>query len=243
MTYDNPVKRLKESLDCINVSFIQLRDSKKSIKLKDVLKQTYDLEAKSFSDILSKWILLKQLNEKARERVISLGNTTELHIKPFQLLSNFFNTSNFDITFDNCVYLFTGETALAIDFCVDLVRRDNDGKEVEIERINDIKKDIEDLLGKIPSYDVDDEIKSFVFNQLTEIHKVLHHYNLYGLDGIEEVLESTMGSVLRRYHRSDVFKESQIKIDLWGILGKLNTLIGLCTSTPILIEELEKFIK
>lgn len=244
MLIDNPVKRLKEDIDALIRANTELTKEKSTnYSIIEVLKKQYGYDAdSSFYIALENWILLGKLNNSARERVEKLGNVSDFHIRPFTLLDRAFKTSNLDNYFNNIKPMLEGETSVALNFCMDLVFRDNDSKEVDVIKINDIKKDIEGLLNKIESYEIDEEIRLFVFNQLEVIHKVLHYYNLYGIEGIEEVLEKTIGAICRRYNTSEVFRESNIKNDLFDILGKIDILVGLYTSVPPLLQQISDII-
>jgi hypothetical protein len=245
MIIDNPVKRLKDALDVLKIGDAELQQKRQgTYSLRYVLHNVYDEEGKgnTFSEILYYWYLLGKLNQEAKERVKQLGNTAEFHLKPFVTLETFLSTSNFDIAFNEFIYIYSGETSVALDFCADLIMRDNGGKEVDLIKVNNIKEDIEELLNKIPSYDIDEEVKSFIFKQLSSIQEVLHHYNLHGINGIKGVIEKVMGSIAINQITAKPINKTDLK-DIFDILARLELLFSLYNSvTPMITEIGKKFL-
>jgi len=237
---DNPVLRLKQVIESLLAANTKVLKEKKSATLKNVLIKAFEDDIDGFPEALHRWTLICALSERARERIEKLNGTESFHYKPFESIDVVLRTSNFDVQFSSLQPYLVGETSVALNFCVDLVKRDNNDNEVDLSELSDIKKDVEDLMNKVPSYDIHDDIKVFVMNQLSVIHKVLHNYRLFGIEGIEDVFEKALGSITRKHYTSEEFKESEVKSEMWGILNKMNIFIGLCTATPLMIENISR---
>lgn len=244
----NPAIRLYEILSkskefCSNNSSKQSRFR----TVQSVIAQVFDLDINDDEKIFKSIIQIVEMIENIKELTNRIESSSKDDL--VRSLTNFekkIMAIDLDDDIHKLDHIITKEIlisikglALALDAC-------NQYKDIEEENLVKFKEKIKMLVEELDELEVNEELKSFINNVLSDLYYKIEEYNIYGIDGLKVSIEQGLGSILLNKSISEEasknrsFKESIKKV--LNLLTSINTSISFVKNIIPIAQEANEMV-
>ncbi|MDV4150557.1 hypothetical protein R0131_06885 [Clostridium sp. AL.422] len=244
----NPAVRLYEILSeskefCSNNTKKQSRFR----TVESVLAQVFDLDINDDEKIFKSIIQIIQMIENIKK----LTNKIESNSKDelVKSLTNFEkrimalglddDIHKLDIIITKEILISINGLALALDVC-------NQYKSVEEENLIKFKEKIQILIEELEEVEVNEELKDFINNVLSDLYHKIEEYKVYGIDGLKISIEQGLGSIMlnnkicEETAKNKNFKESIKKV--LSLLTSINTTVSFVKNIIPIAQEANNIV-
>lgn len=136
---------------------------------------------------------------------------------------------------------FSDKLMIELEYCADYLSENSDEGIIEDDKIQQLIKEINDMIKDIMDSRLDDELEKLLVYQLNNIRESLLKYKFYGSKGIETSIETTLGSLILNKEKATDSKSIDAVNKIFKIMGKINTIIGFSRNSKDLLESICKF--
>lgn len=243
----NPAERLYEILSLAR----KRADTGQSVDVRGVWIEVLGLNSDNDTEIFSVLVKLVLLTEsikkeiekaKNKQKEYLLGELTEIEKSLMNLrLDRHARDICSEITTSNLQALQSCAVILDVIF---------DYKEITGEQLENIRRDINELINEILNSDLENEFKVFILKGLREIEYSINSYKISGLEGLKSLINENVGGILLNNRLVQSTRDSNNK-NIKEMVEKviktfysINTIITFTDNLKPLIGELGKiFIK
>ena len=106
------------------------------------------------------------------------------------------------------------------------------------ETLANLQSDVEDVINKVVDSDLEDNLKSVLFDGLEAVRNALLNYQMFGAEGIRNAVYRNIGSYAR--HREDFDKASNQGIEVVGAYKRFIDEVNAILSTALKFKQLSK---
>jgi hypothetical protein len=93
-----------------------------------------------------------------------------------------------------------------LKFCADALSRQQGEIPLNVEEMNELHKEVRVLLERVIDAELNEDIRSFIFDKLQDIEQAIINYKFKGSEGLQRVIEATLGATLMN---EDIRKEGE----------------------------------
>jgi hypothetical protein len=97
-------------------------------------------------------------------------------------------------------------TTEKLKFCADALSRQQGEIPLNVEEMNELHKEVRVLLERVIDAELNEDIRSFIFDKLQDIEQAILNYKFKGSEGLQRVIENTLGATLMN---EDIRKEGE----------------------------------
>ena len=224
----NPAVRLYEILSK-SKEFCSSNANKQSRfrTVESVLAQVFDLDIndeekifKSIIQIIEMIENIKKLTNKIEDELVKSLTNFEKKIMAIGLEDDI---HKLDVIITKEILISINGIALALDVC-------NQYRNIEEENLMKFKEKIQVLIEELEELEVNEELKLFLNNVLSDLYYKIEEYKIYGIDGLKTSIEQGLGSIMLNKNiceeasKNQRFKENIKKV--LSLLTSINTTIS-----------------
>jgi hypothetical protein len=182
---------------------------------------------------------IEKLNPKNANKYIStLNNVIEgLSKIHFDKVSNSVNDG-----LDRFHSHFNSELMISLEYCADYLSEHSDESKIEDEKIKELIKEIEELINNILDYKLGSDLEKILICQLNNVRDSLLKYKLFGSEGILNSISTAVGTFILNREVVNNEKSTPIMEKIFGVLGKINTIISIKNNSVAIFENIYKRI-
>ena len=104
------------------------------------------------------------------------------------------------------------------------------------EELATLQSDVEDVINKVVDSDLEDDLKSVLFDGLEAVRNALLNYQLFGAEGIRNAVDRNVGSYAR--HREDFDRASNQGKEVIGAYKRFINEVNVAISTALKFKQL-----
>jgi len=147
------------------------------------------------------------------------------YLKALKSLSVFYSHTNLGESVQHLKSRITDLEIQALEFCDDELSEVVYEEKIDTKEIEDLIKQVNELIENITQSEIDDKIKLFSTELLTSIHNALIRYRIVGIESIYETLEKEYLKInyVVEHFEGDLKKEKSNFLKIFGKLGKFVT--------------------
>jgi len=93
-----------------------------------------------------------------------------------------------------------------LKFCADALSRQQGEIPLNVEEMNELHNEVRVLLERVIDAELNEDIRSFIFDKLQDIEQAIINYKFKGSEGLQRVIEATLGATLMN---EDIRKEGE----------------------------------
>lgn len=205
----------------------------------EVLQNVFNNASEDTASNMNDYVAMYQLVLNAKEEVMMLNSKSQdAYIEPLnnvqealarvEVKKNGSGFYNFKTYMDN-----TKMTSLK--YCAIALSDKSDAKELADEQIREIEESIEQHIETISKMSIDDELKTSLINNLLKINKMIVKYKIYGNDGINEIIERSVGQVMVNAKKDANKEEKAALSDFLEGLSKVHNVIKFSKDSGLLL--------
>ncbi|WP_342550943.1 hypothetical protein MKX57_09310 [Lysinibacillus sp. FSL M8-0216] len=216
-----------------------------ALKLHSLLEQAFDI-SKDYSSFNYIWSIVFDIDENDTPALmityssmlnllldtksyISQDNklNTERNIKFITNIENALGSIDFGGQMSSFRSHLSAETLTAFYYIAESInyRNEFNDKPIDEPAINEIIKDVDNLIEGVLVSPLPEEVKKLLLKNLTLIKASLQNYKISGYEGIQDAFDQTIGAVFRNNEILINNKDENIK-GLFNIIDKLNSLLS-----------------
>jgi hypothetical protein len=115
----------------------------------------------------------------------------------------------------------------SLENCADYLSEHTSEELIEEEKLQQLVKDLEELIEYVYSCNLNTELRNIIIAQLNSTRESLLKYKLFGTEGIRNSMASTVGTlVLNKNEIKDNNLALEIIKNVFTVMGKINTVIS-----------------
>ncbi|QGX40927.1 hypothetical protein [Permianibacter aggregans] len=119
-----------------------------------------------------------------------------LHLKPFKRIESALSTFNLDASWEHWKNQIDDSTLLGLQFSADKLSRLSGTTSIPNDELANLRSQLDALIGFVAESSLVPEIKIFMLRHLERLRHALLAYRVRGLDGLQEGLETIVGSFM-----------------------------------------------
>ncbi|MED0586476.1 hypothetical protein ACP8H2_09135 [Bacillus subtilis] len=242
MNNDNVVLRVHSLLD----SAYKIGGSLNSTSYRKTWAKVFEIDEDDTPSLLSSLSLLLESIRTSRSIIESHPRlNTEKNIRFLNKIElGIFSINLKNGTMENFYNHINKETLTAFGYIGEAISLLNEfsTNELDSEQINSLISEIEELTHLFSVSTLPEKLKLIAINKLNLIRDALTQYAITGPNGIEEVLEQTLGSI---FLNADSFQTESSSPEVKGffkVIDKLTKLLGLGNSAGQFLEHINKLL-
>lgn len=244
---NNPAGRLYEILaKAIKIGkklpYSKTREERKaSLVLAEAL-EIENTDSREIFDGVSQLFRLIDDTELAIKKIKNVD--TELYLSPIFEIKEAFGTIYLNLTED------WSAIAMGIDrgtleklkFCADMLSRQQGEIALNTEELTELYTDIKTLLERVLDAKIDEDIKSFLLNQLRDIEQAIINYKFKGSEGLIQVVQATLGATLMNENVRNEGKNPLVT-NFFTIITRIASLLSIYSNTKQLSSDLGRVLQ
>ena len=203
---NNPASRLYEILTLAlkNGAKIGVRNR----TAKSVLSEVLDIDTEDSSELfdgISKLFTLIKDTELAINKLYNVD--IELYQSTIQEIKEAFQNFNVVGEWSEIANKIDRGTTEKLKFCADALSRQQGEIPLNVEEMNELHKEVRVLLERVIDAELNEDIRSFIFDKLQDIEQAIINYKFKGSEGLQRVIEATLGAATLM--NEDIRKEGE----------------------------------
>jgi hypothetical protein len=224
---NNPAGRLYEIL----VRAIKIGKNVKNSTAKSVLSKVLDInnpDSFEFFDGVKKLVTLINDTELAINKLSNVN--IELYQSPINEIKEAFRDFNFGGEWSKIADKIDRGTLQTLKFCADALSRQRGEIILNVEEINELHNEVRTLLERVLDAELNDDIRSFIFDKLQDIEQAIINYKFKGSEGLQKVIENTFGATLMN---DDIKKEGEnpIVVSFFTTITRIASMLSIYSNT------------
>lgn len=190
----------------------------------------FEVDRKDTGTILKMLADLIDLTHETKESIKRLNDVDHaLHLTPFGNIENMLSTVNLDGAWEPCKNLIDDMTLLGLRFNADKLSRASGFTHVADEDLVEIRKSLDELINKVVDSSLEADLKSLLLRNLESVRHALVSYRVRGIQGLQDEVEKSFGSMLLR--KGDIAKSSEEHKEVWHsfytLIDRVHKLVSL----------------
>lgn len=183
--------------------------------------------------------MLADLIDLAHETKVSIQRLDDvnhqLHLKPFKKIEALLSQLNLEASWESSMNYLDEPTLYGLQFSADRLSRASGFTQIGNDDILSLRKQIEELVNSVVDSSLPQELKLLLLRNLEAIRHALLAYRVRGIEGLQEEVERSVGSIL--LHRSDIVaskdkpEEQKVWQSFFKVIEQLNKLVSLARNT------------
>ncbi|MGG7058794.1 hypothetical protein ACQPUY_02520 [Clostridium nigeriense] len=223
----NPAVRLYEILSeskelCSN-------NTKKQRRFKSVasvISEIFDVDINNDEKIFKSILQVVEIIENIKKQISKIqSNSKEELIKSLTNFEKKIMAIGLDDDIQQLDTIITNEILISINGLALALDVSNQYKNIEEDNLTIFKDKIEILIEELKELEVNEELKVFLGNVLSDLYNKIDEYKIYGIDGLRVSIEQGLGSImLNKKVCEEVSKNSKFKENIKKVLGLLTSI-------------------
>ncbi|MDC7762459.1 hypothetical protein POL82_03130 [Priestia aryabhattai] len=223
MNYHNPATSLHELLEKASEKASSLTN------FRETWSEVFELEPDDNCNLIKKYSILIDLYEKTRFYVEASNNTSLKNDKNLMFLDQIdkgLNHVNFNGNMSHFNTHITSETLLALGYIAQFISiiYEVDDSKLTKEDINSLLSEIELLNNNLQDSSLPTDIINIICKNLDLIRASLVQYRYYGIEGLRDALEKSIGSFVMHEEQIIAEGENETVKGVFNLIIKLKTL-------------------
>jgi hypothetical protein len=162
---------------------------------------------------------LTALMRRAREQALDL-NAPEDYLEWFEPVQAALFYLNLGSTLDGFTAKLTTENMVQLRFCGTWLSEHFGEPELAKEELAHVVEEINELIKETKESQMDESARQYVLRHLFQIAQALREYELFGVERVQEEIESTIGSIC--FHEREARDAGE---KFWDIVRKVGNLV------------------
>lgn len=154
--------------------------------------------------MLADLIDLVDETKKAIQRLKGVEHS--IYLKPFAKIETALSHINLEAGWEHWKQQLDETTLYGLQFSADQLSRISGFTHIKTDDLGQLRKDVEELVAKILETELPVELKALFLRNLEAIRHALLAYRVRGLEGLEQEIERSVGSLV--LHKKDIEKTS-----------------------------------
>ncbi|MCY7947333.1 hypothetical protein P8891_13440 [Bacillus atrophaeus] len=246
MNSDNAISRLHNIIDHVYVKRTEpsYDDTQKSFK--EVWSKEFGLESNDLSALLNSLSLLLELVRKSRATIETHPQlNTEKNIGYINNIERGLSQIDLNMGTMKTFYAYINrETVTALYYIGENYSFLNasQSKELESEQVTSLLSEIEELTKNFYASTLPEKLKLIVIKKLNLIREALIQYRITGLDGLQDALEQTIGSIILNGSEFSNQENDQNVKGLFGFINKLGHILSVGNTAGEFIGYIKEYL-
>jgi hypothetical protein len=224
---NNPAGRLYEIL----VRAMKIGKNARNQTAKSVLSKALDInnpDSFEFFDGVNKLVRLINDTELAINKISNVN--IELYQSPINEIKEAFREFNFGGEWSKIADKIDRGTLQTLKFCADALSRQRGEVILNAEEINELHNEVRALLERVLDAELNDDIRSFIFDKLQDIEQAIINYKFKGSEGLQRIIEATLGATLMK---EDIRKEGEnpIVVSFFTTITRIASMLSIYSNT------------
>ena len=193
---NNPAGRLYKILT-LSLKNGTTKSGSKHRTAKSVLSEVLDInnnDSIEFFDGVNKLFTLVKDTELAINKLYNVD--IELYQSPIKEIKEAFQNFNVVGEWSEIANKIDRGTTEKLKFCADALSRQQGEIPLNVEEMNELHKEVRVLLERVIDAELNEDIRSFIFDKLQDIEQAIINYKFKGSEGLQRVIEATFGATL-----------------------------------------------
>ncbi len=117
-----------------------------------------------------------------------------------------------------------------LKFCADALSRQQGEIPLNVEEMNELHNEVRVLLERVIGAELNEDIRSFIFDKLQDIEQAIINYKFKGSEGLQRVIEATLGATLMN---EDIRKEGEnpIVASFFTTITRIASMLSIYSNT------------
>ena len=133
---------------------------------------------------------------------------------------------------------FDEKVIYGLKICADILSRKKPERIVDENLLLDIMEEVDSLITQINDSNFDYNLKDFLLEKLLNIKYALEEYKIKGIKSLENIINSTIGSILIHRNCYEEIQKEDIGSKLWNIINRLVTITNLAQGLDQLFHQI-----
>ncbi len=172
--------------------------------VKSVLSEVLDIAPEDSIDGINKLFTLIKDTELAINKLYNVD--IELYQSTIQEIKKAFQDFNVVGEWSEIANKIDRGTTEKLKFCADALSRQQGEIPLNVEEMNELHNEVRVLLERVIDAELNEDIRSFIFDKLQDIEQAIINYKFKGSEGLQRVIEATLGATLMN---EDIRKEGE----------------------------------
>lgn len=166
----------------------------------------------------------------------------ELYLSPVNEIKEAFRDFNLTGEWSTISHKIDRGTLEKLRFCADALARQQAEIPLNLEELNELHSEVRLLLERVLDTQLNDDIKSFVFEKLQDVEQAIINYKFKGSDGLMRVVEATFGAALLN---EDLRKEGENPVitSFFTTITRIASMLSIYTNTKQLGGDVGKVLQ
>jgi len=225
---NNPAGRLYEIL------LMAMKIGERAAKhktAKSVLAEVLDInthDSIEFFDGVNKLFTLIKDTELAINKLYNVN--IELYQSPIKEIKEAFRDFNLGGEWSKIADKIDRGTLEKLKFCADALSRQQGEIPLNVEEMNELHNEVRALLERVLDAELNDDIRSFIFDKLQDIEQAIINYKFKGSEGLQRIVEATFGATLMN---EDIRKEGEnpLVASFFTTITRIASMLSIYTNT------------
>ena len=157
----------------------------------------------------------------------------KLHLRPFKKIEALLSQLNLDAGWEHWKNQIDETTLYGLQFSADKLSRVSGFTQVANDDLADIRSKIDALVAEVADSSLSQDLKLLLLRNLEAVRHALLAYRVRGIEGIQEEIERSVGSVLLHQEeiRTALPEDRQVWQTFFAIVERLNKLVTLARNS------------
>jgi len=187
-----------------------------------------------------------KLMERTKNLILKQKVNHDLYLKPFAKIQRVFALS-LGHQVQNASELLDEATMVGLEHCAELLSRTARENQIEESVLLEFLNEISRLENSTLESTISDELKALILDNLLEIKRAIHHYQIHGAKGIEKAVKNTFGSVQYFTINNPIINtnneaDKKVIFDYTELIANIITIVSAGLNTPMLGEKIASFL-
>ncbi|MBX4271449.1 hypothetical protein [Clostridium estertheticum] len=228
MMTNNPAMRLQNILS-------DFQEASSTASLSEVCCDTFKIANNDKGQILYSYAGLFVLIKECREKILLLNiSEPEIFLETISYIEEVFSTISLKTPMLSLDKILNKSTITSLKFISQFIERDCNNYNVDEDKLDGLRQEVEDLIKEILSMDLPKEIKDIFIYNLEKIRSAIINYRIWGYDKIKDCIDVGIGQIVRNKDNFEINETNQNVQEsskkFIALLGRVDSLITLGSS-------------
>lgn len=194
--------------------------------------------------ILRRFGGVMELPMQIKERISSLPDIDDaLYLRWLPKIVSAFNASHLGGGFSNFVDAIDETTLYGIELCASTLGKRDPDPVIEPADLEDISKQVDELLTEVRDSAVDAEVRLFILKHLYTLRKAIDEYQLFGAKPLSAVIGEAIGSVVTEPLTASKVSNTTQGQRLWKLVKRVGLVFHTADGVGKLADRVVKLLE